>query len=94
VAIYDPRWWVLENPVGRLKDYIGPPAHYYDPCDYGDPYTKRTCLWGRFRMPFKTSRVEPTGGSKMHLVPPGPERKNIRSATPAGFARAFFEANP
>src|SRR5699024_685838 len=24
VAVCDPEWWVLENPVGRLKDYIGP----------------------------------------------------------------------
>ncbi len=38
--------------------------------------------------------VEPTEGSKMHLVAPGPNRKNIRSATPQGFAKAFRMANP
>jgi hypothetical protein len=30
----------------------------------------------------------------MHRLPPSPERALLRSATPAGFARAFFEANP
>jgi hypothetical protein len=31
---------------------------------------------------------------KMHKLPPSPERANLRSATPQGFARAFFKANP
>jgi len=88
-----PAFWVLENPVGRLRHYIGPPSHTFNPCDYGDPYTKRTCLWGEFTMPQKNP-VEPTEGSKMHLVGPGPDRKNIRSATPLGFAKAFRMANP
>ena len=93
VVAHKPRWWVLENPVGRLRHYIGPYAHTFQPCDYGDPYTKRTCLWGEFTMPQKNP-VEPVEGSKMHLVGPGPERKNIRSATPLGFAKAFRMANP
>ena len=93
ILTHRPRFWVLENPVGRLRNYIGPPAATFNPCDYGDPYTKRTCLWGEFTMPQKNP-VEPTEGSKMHLVAPGPDRKNIRSATPLGFAEAFRMANP
>jgi hypothetical protein len=38
-------------------------------------------------------RVEPTEGSKMHLMAPGADRANLRSATPPGFARAVFHAN-
>ena len=93
VHIHRHTWWVLENPVGRLTRWLGPWSHTYQPSDYGDPYTKRTCLWGEFTMPQKNP-VEPTEGSKMHLVGPGPERKNIRSATPEGFAKAFRMANP
>lgn len=93
IAVHRPRFWVLENPSGRLTRWLGPWAHTYNPSDYGDPYTKRTCLWGEFTMPQKNP-VEATEGSKMHLVPPGPERKNIRSATPLGFAEAFRMANP
>jgi len=89
----EPTWWVLENPVGRLNKYLGKPVMYFNPCDYGDPYTKKTALWGRFTPPMKTP-VEPTEGSKMHLLPPGPDRAMLRSKTPPGFARAFFKANP
>ena len=98
VAIYRPVWWVLENPVGRLRDYLGPPAFIFNPCEFGDPYTKKTCLWGNFTPPVPivsvTARnpVEPTLGSKMHLM--GSHQKAERSETPMGFARAFFEANP
>lgn len=93
VFAHKPAWWVLENPVGRLRRYLGPPVMSFDPCDYGDTYTKRTLLWGEFTPPQK-NRVEPTEGSKMHLVAPGPNRKNIRSATSLPFAQAFRMANP
>src|SRR5689334_18789953 len=41
VATCRPQWWALENPVGRLRRWLGPPRLAFDPCDYGDPYTKR-----------------------------------------------------
>lgn len=93
ILTHNPMWWVLENPVGRLRDYLGEPEMAFDPADYGDPYTKRTLLWGRFVKP-RMRPVPATEGSKMHLLPPSPERAALRSVTPAGFARAFFEANP
>lgn len=88
-----PKWWVIENPIGKLSRFLGPPAMMFQPNEYGDTYTKKTCLWGVFNPPVRTL-VEATQGSKMHFVSPGPERAQIRSETPAGFARAFFEANP
>jgi len=93
IAEARPAWWALENPIGRLRGWLGAPAMSFDPCDFGDPYTKRTQLWGRFRLPF-FSPCDPTDGSRMHLISPGPERARIRSQTPPGFAKAFFEANP
>lgn len=92
VWVYKPRFWALENPVGKLVRYLGKPRMYFQPCDYGDPYTKRTCLWGEFNEPAKTP-VEPVEGSKMHLLPPSANRQALRSATPMGFARAFYQAN-
>ena len=94
ILTHRPLWWVLENPVGRLRRWLGPPRMMFDPADYGDPYTKRTCLWGDFNEPLMTHRVEATEGSRMHLLPPSPERAMLRSVTPSGFAAAFFEANP
>jgi hypothetical protein len=98
VAIYRPAWWVLENPVGRLRDYLGPPQFRFHPCDYGDPYTKYTCLWGDFIPPLPLfveaarNPVAPTLGSMAHRL--WSSRANERSETPGGFARAFFQANP
>ena len=37
-----PVFWSLENPVGRLSKYLGKPVLYFNPCDYGDPWTKKT----------------------------------------------------
>ena len=102
VAIYNPTWWVLENPVGRLRRWLGPPTHMFNPCDYGDPYTKKTLLWGKFNIP-KKSPVEPImyelkngkRGSWMlaKLGGKSERTKELRSMTPPGFAKAFFEAN-
>ena len=93
VAVVDPVWWVLENPVGRLRRYLGPPVMSFDPCDFGDPWTKRTQLWGHFNVPVGCP-VEPVEGSKMWRYGPSAERSALRSITSGGFARAFFEANP
>jgi hypothetical protein len=45
-------FWVIENPAsGHLKDFLGKPTHVYEPWWYGDPWTKKTALWGKFNMP-------------------------------------------
>ena len=93
VVVCRPRWWALENPVGKLRRYLGVPTMIYDPCDFGDPWTKRTCLWGEFELP-SPNPVEPTSVGYILNVSSSPERAQIRAVTPPGFARAFFEANP
>jgi site-specific DNA-cytosine methylase len=92
VALLNPDWWALENPVGRLRHYYGEPTLIFDPCDYGDPWTKKTCLWGDFQIP-EPCAVEPSGKNPVHHMSPPPWRARYRSKTPDGFARAFFEAN-
>lgn len=98
VAICRPSWWALENPIGRLKDYLGEPAFRFNPCDFGDPWTKRTWLWGHFTPPMplysRTARspVAPVMGDVTTRM--SSRHVGARSATPMGFARAFFEANP
>lgn len=104
IDVCSPAWWCLENPIGRLRtlmgDRLGPLRLAFDPCDYGDPYTKRTLLWGNFTLPTK-HRVEPEGYRKgqpnawySKVGGRSPRTKKYRSQTPPGFARAFFEANP
>lgn len=93
VSRFRPAWWALENPVGRLTRYLGKPRLIFNPCDYGHPTIKRTCLWGSFTEPARNP-VEPTRGQEVWRMGPSPDRARLRSITPAPFARAFFEANP
>ena len=62
-----------------------------------DAYPKKTCLWTGcgFVMPEQKPVPVSGGYSTQHLKLGGKsmKTKNIRSATPRGFARAIFEAN-
>lgn len=54
-----PVWWYIENPAtGRLKDFLGFPDFVYEPYEFGDPWTKKTALWGKFNKPIKTHTWE------------------------------------
>lgn len=122
VTVNDPTWWVMENPVGRLKDWIGHHRFTFNPSEFAgylgdaptgktyespkgellpelawmvDAYTKRTCLWGDFKIPEKDER-EAIHGSKMWAMYGGASErtKELRSITPMGFSTAFARANP
>lgn len=92
-----PSFWVLENPVGRIERLTGLPKARmsFEPSHFGNPYTKKTMLWGNFNAELPMSPVPPLLGSKMHSKYGGKSlaTKNARSETPVGFARAFFMAN-
>ena len=48
----NPNFWVMENPAtGRLKEFLGKPSITYQPWRYGSPWTKKTALWGNFKIP-------------------------------------------
>ena len=108
IFITSPHFWVLENPVGRLKHYIGTPKCTFQPYEHGDAWSKRTCLWGDFNIPKPTNIVEPEmvefiskKGEKKRMCKkyweefrlPKNERARSRSITPPGFAKAFYEKN-
>lgn len=96
IHVARPKWWVLENPAGLLCHWLGRPKAYFHPWEYGDAWTKKTALWGDFQMPGKWFPVRPKGGLIKDLTRNAKksDRAEIRSITPPGFARAFFEANP
>ena len=90
-----PMWWALENPIGRIKDYLGEPVYKFDPWQFGDPWTKRTWLWGRFIAPRVKvkAKVEHAPGWRADRTT-SICRGVRRSMTPPGFAQAFYRANP
>ncbi len=97
VEYYRPVVWAIENPVSRIEKLAGlmPWRLSFHPFHLGDPYTKKTLLWGRFNANLPVAPVEPVEGSKMHTKYGGRSEatKNARSETPEGFAYGFFLAN-
>jgi hypothetical protein len=92
--------YYIENPVSTISTYWRKPDYSFHPWQYSglepaDCYTKKTCLWtgGGFNMPEPDCDPDCQPDDRIHKAAPGPERKNFRSATPAGFARAVFMAN-
>ncbi len=101
ISLYKPKWWAMENPRGYLRRFLGRPKFTFDPWMFGDPYQKKTDLWGTFNVPIQ-SHEKPGSLTKFSLLKSHeirPEavalynRTERRAMTPAGFARAFFEAN-
>jgi hypothetical protein len=88
--------YMCENPVGVLPTHHRKPNHYFQPWNYGDLWTKKTCLWtgNGFIMPKFIHETEPPGVvEKIWLASPGASRQDERSETPEQFARAVFESN-
>ena len=102
-----PRVWAIENPPGRLanmkgtglrQDALGLPRYSFDPCDHGDAHRKRTHLWGDFAIPERHpvepvrfgDHITPNNRNWIAMLSSSDER---RRATPAGFARDFYQAN-
>lgn len=101
VTIKKPKWWALENPRGYLRRYLGKPTFTFDPWEYGDGYQKKTDLWGSFTIPQRTVTVKPEVPKFSALLTRDISsehygklsRQERRAITPAGFAKAFMEAN-
>lgn len=102
------KFWALENPVGYLRQFLGKPPLTWQPCDYGDPHTKKTDLWGFYNFPKKkpvTLTPEQIHDCSINNreLPQIPEDYKMpgdigpqavrRSMTPQGFAHAFYQAN-
>ena len=98
-------WWAIENPMSRIHKLCPElnqirmsfnPYEFaeYDPSPRNSQYQKRTWLWGSFKEP-KKKPLANIDGNKFHRMCGGKSNrtKNIRSATPMGFAYAFAKEN-
>lgn len=93
--------WGFENPVSVFSGIFGKPDYTFHPFWFtghspSDNYTKKTCIWcgNGFVMPDKfQADITASPDDRIHKCPPSDDRANIRSATPAGFAKAVYLAN-
>lgn len=107
VEYFNPKFWVIENPVGRIEKCVpelrGKCLLEFQPYEFGDGYTKRTRLWGHFNPMLFRNFVKPvkqkmtktgSGACSTYSIELfyGKKGKAIRDITPPGFAKAFFEA--
>lgn len=96
VACWSGAPFCIENPSGVIPTHFRKPDYYFQPWNYGDLYSKKTCLWAGngFIMPSPVHTKEPEGVTqKIWLASPSADRQDIRSETPKGFAEAVFQAN-
>ena len=82
----------------RKKDGIGIKKHEALFLLDWNVYTKKTCLWGEFNREIPKKPIAPVKGCKygsplLWFGGKSKERKSVRSASPAGFFRAFYDAN-
>jgi hypothetical protein len=71
IDICMPDFWCIENPISRIHTFVpevGKPKMYFNPCDFGEPYTKKTALYGQFNTSLQITPVLPLEGSKMHRL--------------------------
>lgn len=100
-------FWALENPMGYLRQFLGKPPFTYDPWEFGDPYTKKTDIWGYYNLPKKKYtdmkqvmsekdiKLCSTNSRRLPSISEitGSKQADRRAITPRGFAVAFYKAN-
>jgi len=100
-------FWALENPMGYLRQFLGKPPFTYDPWEFGDPYTKKTDIWGYYNLPTKkfknidevmTTEQKDKCATNSRKLPSismltGSKQSAKRAITPKGFAQAFYKVN-
>jgi hypothetical protein len=78
----------LENPIGKVWDMFRRPDQIVHPHQFGDGYTKATCLWLKQLPPLLYTCEDPKPFVNWIKYGPYKDSKN-RSRTPWGLARAM-----
>jgi len=54
----NPVFFAIENPCGLMRKYCGKPTLSFQPYQFGDGWTKKTDIWGKFIIPKTTHTWE------------------------------------
>jgi len=81
----------LENPISVISTKIRKPNQIIQPCMFGHPETKATCLWLKDLPPLKPTNIVEGREGRVWKEPPSPDRWKNRSRTLQGVANAMAE---
>lgn len=81
----------IENPVSVISTKIAKPDQIVQPWQFGHGETKKTCLWLKNLPPLEPTNIVGGRESRIHRMPPSPNRGKKRSITYQGIAEAMAE---
>jgi len=79
----------IENPIGCISSRIRKPEQIIQPWQFGHGETKATCLWLKGLPPLVPTDIVEGRESRIHMMPPGPNRWKERSRTYTGIGNAM-----
>lgn len=81
----------LENPEGKIGSTIRTHSQLIHPWEYGEPYEKKTCLWLKNLPYLQPTKIEGERTQAVWRMGQSKTRKQDRSRTYPGIARAMAE---
>lgn len=79
----------IENPISVISSKIRKPEQIIQPWQFGHGETKATCLWLKGLPLLTPTKIVKGRETKVHKMPPGPDRWKNRSRTYQGIADAM-----
>ena len=79
----------VENPIGIMSTQYRKPDQIIQPWQFGHGETKSTCLWLKNLSPLIPTNIVAGRESRIHKMPPSPDRSKLRSKTYPGIAEAM-----
>lgn len=81
----------IENPVSIINSRIRRPNQVVQPWQFGHGETKATCLWLKNLPLLRPTDIVDGRMPRVHMMPPGPNRRAERSRTYKGIADAMAD---
>jgi hypothetical protein len=81
----------LENPISIISSRIRKPDQIIQPWMFGHGETKATCLWLKNLPKLVPTNIVEGRETRIHKMPPGPDRWKERSRTFLGIAEAMAQ---
>lgn len=81
----------IENPISIMSTEYRRPHQIIQPWQFGHDESKSTCLWLKGLPLLQPTNIVESVGSRIHWLPPSPDRGKLRSKTYPGIAKAMAE---